>query len=510
MNIYQPLKMNNESFSSRVLKTVEAQSEKKQASVDKINETLRTEAAQGRLGSIANDILDGALEEASKQSLIGVNQYDVMNKAMPKFYAAKSAVTDLNNSYNAELEAAKADSRIRVDANYLAYLNDKYYTGEEGAEIDLEGITGHAANVTNEGFSLTDNRSLLNFDVIGKDLVDSIGQMKYTIRNNEGNGQFSTTTIDGKQEVTVDGARALMQNEANAALVMDIAGVDSLADLPPEKAAFIINSYVKNRSASSNVTGDVKMNPYDKSKQDYREALGIQSAGINLKDKVDQRIKDYENKIDAHMEATGSTFNEAIDYLKQQTTINEKGEKVYLYDRKELGRAGTTLRKEKATPVKESDAVKKGKVIENLLNTTEGLNTKAGLSSTLAGLKLGTGGISLGKKDKKVTSSKVVRSIDGTNLAEGQVYIELDLSVNNNITETLAIPIQEGGKIDDNIVALIKKKAVLLASNSSYAGSESSQATTQATPEATTMEDATYEQAVEAARKAKEKEKANQ
>ena len=70
MNIYQPLKMNNESFSSRVLKTVEAQSEKKQASVDKINETLRTEAAQGRLGSIANDILYGALEEASKQSLI--------------------------------------------------------------------------------------------------------------------------------------------------------------------------------------------------------------------------------------------------------------------------------------------------------------------------------------------------------------------------------------------------------------------------------------------------------
>ena len=510
MNIYQPLKMNNESFSSRVLKTVEAQSEKKQASVDKINETLRTEAAQGRLGSIANDILDGALEEASKQSLIGVNQYDVMNKAMPKFYAAKSAVTDLNNSYNAELEAAKADSRIRVDANYLSYLNNKYYTGEEGAEVDLEGITGHAANVTNEGFSLTDNRSLLNFDVIGKDLVDSIGQMKYTQRNDEGSGQFSTTTIEGKQEITAEGARTLMQNEANAALVMEIAGVDSLADLPPEKAAFIINSYVKNRSASTNVTGDIKMAPVAKSQMDYREALGVQAAGIKLKDKTDQRIKDYENLIDARMEATGETFNEAIDYLKKQTTTNEKGEEVYVYDRKELGRAGTTLRKEKAAPVKESDQIMKGKVIEDLLNTTEGLNTKEGLTRTLAGLKLNTGAISLGKKDKKVKSGKAVRSIDGTDLAEGQVYIDLELSVNNNTTETLAIPIDEEGKINDKIVEIIKQKAVLLASNSSYAGSKSSQATTQATTQAPTMENATFEQAAEAARRAKEKENANQ
>lgn len=485
MNIYQPLKMNNESFSSRVLKTVEAQSEKKQASVDKINETLRTEAAQGRLGSIANDILDGALEEASKQSLIGVNQYDVMNKAMPKFYAAKSAVTDLNNSYNAELEAAKADSRIRVDANYLSYLNNKYYTGEEGAEVDLEGITGHAANVTNEGFSLTDNRNLLNFDVIGKDLVDSIGQMKYTQRNDEGNGQFSITTIDGKQEVSVVGARELMQNEANAALVMDIAGVDSLADLPPEQAAFIINSYVKNRSASTNVTGDVKMTPYDRSKQDYREALNIQSANIKQQDDVKQKIAFYQNLVDKRMEATGETYNEAIDYLREQKRLNKKGEEVYVYDREELGRAGDYLRKEKATPVKESEGVKKGKVIEDLLNNTEGLNTKEGLSRTLAGLKLGTGGISLDKKDKEVKKGKTVRSIDGTDLTVGQSYIELDLSVNNNITETLAIPIDEKGKINDRIVALIKQKAVLLASNSSYAGSG---ATTQATTQAPTME----------------------
>jgi hypothetical protein len=481
MNIYQPLKMNNESFSSRVLKTVEAQSEKKQASVDKINETLRTEAAQGRLGSIANDILDGALEEASKQSLIGVNQYDVMNKAMPKFYAAKSAVTDLNNSYNAELEAAKADSRIRVDANYLSYLNNKYYTGEEGAEVDLEGITGHAANVTNEGFSLADNRNLLNFDVIGKDLVDSIGQMKYTIRNDEGGGQYSVTTVDGKQEVTAEGAKVLMQNDANAALVLEVTGAESLADVDPEVAARVINSYVANRSASANVTGDVKMAPMAKSQQDYREALNIQSANIKLQDNVKQNIAFYQNLVDKRMEATGETYNEAIDYLREQKRLNKKGEEVYVYDREELGRAGDFLRKEKATPVKESEGVKKGKVIENLLNNTEGLNTKEGLSRTLAGLKLGTGGISLGNKDRKVGQSTAVRSIDGTDLVAGTVYIELDLSVNNNITETLAIPVDEKGKIDDRIVALIKQKAVLLASNSSYAGSG-------ATTQATTME----------------------
>jgi hypothetical protein len=243
----------------------------------------------------------------------------------------------------------------------------------------------------------------------------------------------------------------------------------------------VINSYVANRSASANVTGDVKMAPMAKSQQDYREALNIQSANIKLQDNVKQNIAFYQNLVDKRMEATGETYNEAIDYLREQKRLNEKGEEVYVYDREELGRAGDFLRKEKATPVKESEGVKKGKVIENLLNNTEGLNTKEGLSRTLAGLKLGTGGISLGNKDRKVGQSTAVRSIDGTDLVAGTVYIELDLSVNNNITETLAIPVDEKGKIDDRIVALIKQKAVLLASNSSYAGSG-------ATTQATTME----------------------
>ena len=84
MSIYNPLQFNNRSFSSRMLQTIDEQAAKKQESIDKMNETLRTEAAQGRLGKLTNGVLEQALADASEQGLIGVNQYEIMNKAMPQ------------------------------------------------------------------------------------------------------------------------------------------------------------------------------------------------------------------------------------------------------------------------------------------------------------------------------------------------------------------------------------------------------------------------------------------
>lgn len=258
MNIYNPLQYTGKSFTSSVKETFQQQEAKKQASIERMNETLRTQAAQGRLGSLANSILNDALTQASEQGLIGVNQYDVMNQAMPKFYAAKSAVTELNNAFNAELEAAKADDRINVDANYLKYLNEKFY-GD--GNIELDDLTSHAANAVNKGFDFLENREFLNYDVIGKSVVDQVGDLMYTERTDLAGGEYFITTVSGKRELSESGVKAMMQSPDVAALVLNLAGKESKADVSPAEAKDILNDYISSRSKSSRVEGDVKMTP---------------------------------------------------------------------------------------------------------------------------------------------------------------------------------------------------------------------------------------------------------
>lgn len=205
MNIYNPLQYTGKSFTSSVKETFQQQEAKKQASIERMNETLRTEAAQGRLGSLANSILNDALTQASEQGLIGVNQYEIMNQAMPKFYAAKSAVTDLNNSYNAELKAAQADESINVDANFLAYLNEKYYSDD----VTLENIDAHAANVVNKGFNIAEHTEFLNeeyiLDKVIPTMVTQFSESEYgVVGQEEGMDVFGTTTTTGVVRANVD------------------------------------------------------------------------------------------------------------------------------------------------------------------------------------------------------------------------------------------------------------------------------------------------------------------
>lgn len=205
MNIYNPLQYTGKSFTSSVKETFQQQEAKKQASIERMNETLRTQAAQGRLGSLANSILNDALTQASEQGLIGVNQYEIMNQAMPKFYAAKSAVTDLNNSYNAELKAAQADESINVDANFLAYLNEKYYSDD----VTLENIDAHAANVVNKGFNIAEHTEFLNeeyiLDKVIPTMVTQFSESEYgVVGQEEGMDVFGTTTTTGVVRANVD------------------------------------------------------------------------------------------------------------------------------------------------------------------------------------------------------------------------------------------------------------------------------------------------------------------
>ena len=258
MNIYNPLQYTGKSFTSSVKETLQQQEAKKQASIERMNETLRTQAAQGRLGSLANSILNDALTQASEQGLIGVNQYEVMNQAMPKFYAAKSAVTELNNAFNAELEAAKADDRINVDANYLKYLNEKFY-GD--GNIELDDLTSHAANAVNKGFDFLENREFLNYDVIGKSVVDQVGDLMYTERTDLAGGEYFITKISGKRELSESGAKAMMQSPDVAALVLNLAGKESKADVSPTEAKDILNNYIESRSKSTREEGEVRMAP---------------------------------------------------------------------------------------------------------------------------------------------------------------------------------------------------------------------------------------------------------
>lgn len=462
MNIYNPLQTSNQSFSSRVLDSVNRQAEKKQSSIDKMNETLRAEAAQGRLGSIANNLLEQALEEASSQGLIGVNQYDVMNKAMPKFYAAKSAITDLNNSYNAELEAAKADDRIRVDANYLKYLNDKYYNAPEGeAEIGIDNITGHAANVINKGFNLADNSQFLNMDIVGKQLVDSVGDLTMTTQNELGGGQYTITTSSGKVQITPEGAKQLMQNDANMALVKRLTGEEIVS---PEMAAQVINGYIQSRSKTSETTSDIKITSRAQSQMDYREALGIQSAGIKQRDKVDQNIKDYRQRVSQWAEQNDISINEAVAQMRKETYVNDKGETVYKYNSKELGRAGAELNAPKKTTT-EAANVTKGKNVESKLSRSN-LSTPKGVVSAFKGLPIGTGSADtkIIKDNKKINET----DLNGNDLIKGADYVKIELSFSNDRSVDLYVPVKDGEVSEADQKKLIEQAATM-ASNSQYA-----------------------------------------
>ena len=463
MNIYNPLQTSNQSFSSRVLESVNRQADKKQASLDKMNETLRAEAAQGKLGSIANDILNNALEEASGQGLIGVDQYDVMNKAMPKFYAAKSAVTELNNSYNAELEAAKADDRIRVDANYLKYLNDKYYNAPEGEdELSVDNITGHTANVINRGYSLADNPDHLNMEVVGKELVDNIGTLSIKQREAFGKNQYTISTESGKVQVTPEGAAQLMQNDATMALIKKLTGEEIIS---PELAAQTINTYVASRSNRTVEQGEIKTDDITRIREQGAQSRQTTGYQIRLQDQTQKKIESYEGKVLEQKKGLGLGLEETVHKMKQKTYVNEKGETVYQYDHAELERALSNLKAKDAKPAKVDANIQKGQNVHRELAATP-METKEQVIAAFAGKKLGSGATKASYIDENAKSGA---DIDGNDLVEGASYVKVEINFSDDVRTPVYVPVGDGGKISPLHKEALIKKAYQAASNSQYA-----------------------------------------
>ena len=157
MNIYQPILPQGESFSSRVLKTLSEQDAKKQRSNEMLQETMRTQAATGQLSDMVNQQLNDAIEQASKQRLLGVDQYAVMNQAVPEFYKNKSALTTLQQAHAAEMEALKADEDVEWNPKLAAQLNNKFFANKDGDALELGDLSSHAAYTSTKGFSLKEN-----------------------------------------------------------------------------------------------------------------------------------------------------------------------------------------------------------------------------------------------------------------------------------------------------------------------------------------------------------------
>lgn len=431
MSIYNPLQYNNQSFSSRVLDTFKEQEAKKQESIDKMNETLRTEAAQGRLGSMANTILEDALAQASESGLIGVNQYEVMNKAMPQFYAAKSAVTELNNAYNAELETAKADSRVRVNGDYMKYLNDKYY-GD--GEMELADLSSHAANAVNKGFSYIENPSLMNTEVVTKELQDRIGTELITEQVDEGNGMFSSLTISGKQEITEKGAATLLQDEAYLALVLKQSGASSLAELGMAEATSVLNDIVQlggdktRQEGASQMRDDFRMEV--QTKNQMRQINYNFRLNANREDALTNHTQAIRSLIEANAkEGYDMSPSEAARLLKQQ--IDPKTNKP-IYKASELNRAseaigGTTRKKTAGEFEREQMQADADKVYaDNKFNSIEGIIALGGRQYgevMLTTSKLGDGSVavSLTRGGQDVGEEIIVEADKDGNPIDSQV-----------------------------------------------------------------------------------------
>lgn len=382
MSIYNPLQFNNQSFSSRLLQTLDEQKAAKQESLDKMNETLRAEAAQGRFGSMANDILNQALESASSQGLIGVNQYEIMNKAMPQFYKAKASVNELNNAYNAELEAAKADERINVDANYLKYLNDKYYP--EG--VNLDDMSSHAANAVNKGFNLSENYQFLNKTVVQKQLMDSIGQIKMDEYVDEGGGEYFLKTTEGKELVTAQGAKVLAQNEAFLGLALDALGVSSLAETSLEEVAGVFNNVIQTGSPKSETMTPIQMRPIAGMQQSTQQSIVQASANEEIRNKRSDEANKFAPLIEAEYQMLleqdpDATINEAY-----QNLLNEKdGKGNPKYSARALSNAYAQMNKSKAKPSESDKAEVRNKenaqmILDINMTTKDGIEGIKGMT----------------------------------------------------------------------------------------------------------------------------------
>ena len=199
MNIYQPILPQGESFSSRVLKTLDEQDAKKQRSNELMQETLRTQAATGQLSDMVNKQLNDAIEQASKQRLLGVDQYAVMNQAVPEFYKNKSALVTLQQAHSAEVEALKADEDVEWSPTLAAKLNDKFFTNKDGEELGIGDISSHAAYTSTKGFSLKENYEHLS-DSYNKKFADTFGDDVVFDQILAEPGEFhdKTTTKTGK------------------------------------------------------------------------------------------------------------------------------------------------------------------------------------------------------------------------------------------------------------------------------------------------------------------------
>ena len=199
MNIYQPILPQGESFSSRVLKTLDEQDARKQRSNELMQETLRTQAATGQLSDMVNKQLNDAIEQASKQRLLGVDQYAVMNQAVPEFYKNKSALVTLQQAHSAEVEALKADEDVEWSPTLAAKLNDKFFTNKDGEELGIGDISSHAAYTSTKGFSLKENYEHLS-DSYNKKFADTFGDDVVFDQILAEPGEFhdKTTTKTGK------------------------------------------------------------------------------------------------------------------------------------------------------------------------------------------------------------------------------------------------------------------------------------------------------------------------
>ena len=216
MNIYQPILPQGESFSSRVLKTLSEQDAKKQRSNEMLQETMRTQAATGQLSDMVNQQLNDAIEQASKQRLLGVDQYAVMNQAVPEFYKNKSALTTLQQAHAAEMEALKADEDVEWNPKLAAQLNNKFFANKDGDALQLGDLSSHAAYTSTKGFSLKENYEYLS-DSYNKKWADTFGD-DVVFDHAVNKGFYDETTTETGKAIEV--RKGIRSGDENSAKIM--------------------------------------------------------------------------------------------------------------------------------------------------------------------------------------------------------------------------------------------------------------------------------------------------
>jgi hypothetical protein len=439
--IYNPLQYSGESFSSRVLGTVKEQAEKKQASLDQMNETLRTEAAQGRLGSLANDILNDALTQASEQGLIGVNQYDIMNKAMPKFYAAKSAVTELNNAHDAELKAAQADESINVDANFLAYLNNKYYA----EDVTLDNIDAFAANAVNKGFNIAEHTEFLNdqyvLDKVLPTMVDEFSKSEYgQIGEQNGMAVFGTTTTTGVARATADNITNFTANPQVEALLIKKAreanpdvDITSLnLQVPKADQARLLNEVLDAKFPSTSTIAGAGIGERDKSELARKRAISIQASAFYRDMNDRQKINWNAEQMTTYMQDNeGATVNDAYNYLRSLRDEEDKP----IYNQNYLADAANQLKGRTQKSYADEREYLKMEKGANLLYEDAAFDTEQGLLS-LNGRAFG----------------KVMTSVEKTK--DGDLEVLITRGSEEMHSEPIVIKVENGTPNSDQVAAL--------------------------------------------------------